>query len=62
MVGVRWPPPTDEARLFGHELDVLLVAKAAWLRASKPAFVNAELCRGHFRRIQFVVPRPEIEI
>ena len=41
MVGVRWPPPTDEARLFGHELDVLLVTKAAWLRASKPAFVNA---------------------
>jgi hypothetical protein len=41
MVGVRRPPPTDEARLFGHEPDVLLVTKAAWLRASKPTFVNA---------------------
>jgi hypothetical protein len=41
MVGVRWPPPTDEALLFGHELDVLLVTKAARFRMGKPAFVNA---------------------
>jgi hypothetical protein len=40
-VGVCRPAPTNQARLFGHELDVLLVTKAARLRTGKPAFVNA---------------------
>jgi hypothetical protein len=41
MVGVCRSAPTNQARLFGHELDVLLVTKAAWLRMGKLAFVNA---------------------
>ena len=41
MMGVCRPAPTNQASLFGHELDVLLVAKAAWLRMGKPALVNA---------------------
>ena len=41
MVGVCRPAPTNQARLFGHELDVLLVTKAAWLRMGKPALINA---------------------
>ena len=41
MVGVCRPAPTNQARLFGHELDVLFVTKAAWLRMGKSAFVNA---------------------
>ena len=40
MVGVCRPAPTNQARLFGYELDVLLVTKAAWLRTGKPAFVK----------------------
>src|SRR5580693_2767604 len=48
MVGVCRPAPTDQARLFGHELDVLLVTKAAWLRMGKPALINAigSVCPG----------------
>ena len=41
VVGVCRPAPTNQARLFGYELHVLLVTKAAWLRTGKPAFVNA---------------------
>jgi hypothetical protein len=41
MVGVCRPAPTNQARLFGHELDVLLVTKAAWLRMGQPALINA---------------------
>ena len=41
MVGVCRPAPTNQARLFGHELDVLLVTKAARFRMGKPALVNA---------------------
>jgi hypothetical protein len=41
MVGVCTPAPTNQARLFGHELDMLLVTKAAWLRMGQPALVNA---------------------
>ena len=41
VVGVCGPAPTNQARLFGHELDVLLVTKAAWLRMDQPALVNA---------------------
>ena len=44
VVGVCRPAPTNQARLFGHELDVLLVAKAARLRTGKPALVNAIGC------------------
>jgi hypothetical protein len=32
MVGVGRPAPTNQASLFTHELDMLLVTKAAWLR------------------------------
>ena len=41
MMGVCRAAPTNQARLFGHELDVLPVAKAAWLRMGQPALVNA---------------------
>ena len=41
-VGVCRSAPTNQARLFGHELDVLLVTKAARLRMGKSlVFVNA---------------------
>ena len=40
VVGVCRPAPTNQARLFGNELDVLLVTKAAWLRMGQPALVN----------------------
>ena len=41
MVGIWRPAPTNQARLFGHELDVLLVTKAARLRMGELALVNA---------------------
>jgi len=41
MVGVCRPALTNQARLFGHELDVFPVTKAARLRKGEPAFVNA---------------------
>ena len=41
MVGVGRPAPTNQASLFSHELDVLLVTKAAWLRMGQPALINA---------------------
>jgi len=41
MVGVCRPAPANQTRLFGHELDVLLVTKAAWLRMGKPTLINA---------------------
>ena len=40
MVGVGRPAPTNQASLFSHELDMLLVTKAAWLRMGKPTLVN----------------------
>jgi hypothetical protein len=40
MVGVCWAAPTNQARLFGDQLDVLLVTNAAWLSIGKPALVN----------------------
>jgi hypothetical protein len=42
MAGIRRPAPADQARLFGHELDVLPVTKAAWLRMGKLALVNPD--------------------
>ena len=41
MVGVCRPAPANQARLFSHELDVLLVTKAAWLRTGELALVDA---------------------
>jgi hypothetical protein len=41
MVSVCKPAPTNQARLLGHEPDVLLVTKAAGLRMGKPALVSA---------------------
>jgi hypothetical protein len=41
VVSVCRPAPTNQARLFGYELDVLLVTKAAWLRMAQLALVNA---------------------
>ena len=41
MVGVRRSAAANQAGLFGHELDVLLVTKAAWLRKSQQALVDA---------------------
>ncbi|MGO9330028.1 MAG: hypothetical protein ACLQJ0_18165 [Steroidobacteraceae bacterium] len=31
MMGICWPASANQTRLFGHELDVVLVAKAARL-------------------------------
>jgi hypothetical protein len=39
MVGVCRPASADQARLFGHEPDVLLVTKAAWLRMGQTCFL-----------------------
>ena len=41
MVRVGRPAPTNQASLFSHELDVLLVTKAAWLWMGQPALINA---------------------
>ena len=41
MVGVCRPAPANQARLFGHEPDVLLVTKAARLGMGQPALVDA---------------------
>ena len=41
VMGVCRPTPANQARLFGHELDVLLVTKATWLGTGELAFVNA---------------------
>lgn len=41
MVGICRSTPANQAGLFGHELDVLFVTKAAWFRMRKPALVNA---------------------
>ena len=40
MVRVCRAAPTNQARLFGHELDVLLVTKAAWFGMGQPALVE----------------------
>jgi hypothetical protein len=47
MVGVCRPTSTNQARLFGHELDVLPVTNAAWLRMGQPALVNGLGIRWH---------------
>ena len=41
MVGIDRQAPTNQAWLFGHEFDVLLVTRPARFRMAKPAFVNA---------------------
>ena len=35
MVGVRWSPPTDQARLFGNETDVIAIADPPRLREAR---------------------------
>ena len=40
MVGVRWLPAADQARLFGNETDVIAVANPARLRKGEHALVN----------------------
>ena len=40
MVGVRWLPAADQARLFGNETDVIAVADPARLRKGEHALVN----------------------
>jgi hypothetical protein len=41
VMGVRGSTATNQARLIGHELDVLLVAKAAGLGMDQLALVDA---------------------
>jgi hypothetical protein len=41
VVGVRWSPATDQARLLGNEPDVIAVADPPWLGESKHALVNS---------------------
>ena len=41
MMSICRPAPTNQARLFGHEFDVLLVTKAARLRMGQPTLVDA---------------------
>ena len=41
MMGIRGSAAANQARLFGHELDVLLVAKAARLGMNQLALVDA---------------------
>ena len=43
MVRVARLPSTDEARLFGHEPQVVAVAQPSGLRQSKDAFVDQHL-------------------
>ena len=40
MMGVRWPPPADEARLRRHEPEVRTVAVAAWFAQREGGFVD----------------------
>ena len=59
------PAPPD--RRFARPSHATLVPCQTRHRETSPvtthgkSTLNADLCRGHFRRIQFVVPRPEIE-
>ena len=41
MMGICRPAPANQARLFGHEPDVLLVTKAPRLGVGQPALVDA---------------------
>ena len=41
MMGICGPAPANQTRLFGHEFNVLLVTKAAWLGMGQPALVDA---------------------
>ena len=41
MMGIGWNAAANQARLFGHELDVVLVTKAARLRMHQLALVDA---------------------
>jgi hypothetical protein len=60
------PGPQFAGRL-NHYTIVRLVPCQTRHRETSPvathgkSTLDADLCRGHFRRIQFVVPRPEIE-
>ena len=40
MIGICGPAPANQTRLFGHEFNVLLVTKAAWLGVGQPALVD----------------------
>jgi len=53
MVGVCRPASADQACLFGHEVDMLLVTKAKRLWMGKLALVNAIAsgCPGGPRRL-----------
>jgi len=42
--------PANQTWLFGHELDVVLVADAAWFGAGQTALVNAGGCSRRFSR------------
>ena len=41
MMGICGPAAANQTRLFGHQLDVVLVTKATRLRMGQPALVNA---------------------
>ena len=41
MMGIRGPATANQARLFGHEPDVVLVTHPAWLWMGQLAFVDA---------------------
>ena len=41
MMGIGWSAAANQTRLFGHEFDVVLVAKAARLGMGQPALINA---------------------
>jgi len=41
MMGIRGPSAADQARLFSHKLDVVLVTKPARLGMGQPALVDA---------------------
>lgn len=40
VVGIRWLPPTNEARLLGHEPDVIAVANPTRLGEGEHALVD----------------------
>ena len=51
MMGIRGSAAANQARLFGHVLDVVLVAKAAGLGMDQLALVDALGARSSSRRV-----------
>ena len=50
VIGVAWPPPTDEAGLGGNELEVRLVSISPRLPNRQHALVDATGCGSRLRR------------